>query len=113
MKHKVWIVARREYLSRVQKKSFIIVTLLTPLGIFVFMMMMGWMMNEGGKADQRVIIKDETGIIQQIAAEDKSFPYEFSDSDVHKLKEDYQSMGYDLLVYVPALRDTSTMSISA
>jgi ABC-2 type transport system permease protein len=113
MNSKVWIVAKREYLTRVQKKSFIIVTLLTPLGIAVFAIVMGLIMNAGSKSDQRIIIKDETGIIQQIAAEDKSFPYEFSDSDVHKLKEDYQSMGYDLLIYVPALRDSSTMSISA
>ncbi len=32
MSSKIWIVARREYLSRVQKKSFILVTLLTPTG---------------------------------------------------------------------------------
>ena len=32
MNSKVWIVAKREYLTRVQKKSFIIVTLLTPPG---------------------------------------------------------------------------------
>ena len=58
MNSKVWVVAKREYLSRVQKKSFIIVTLLTPLGIAVFIILMGWIMNEGGKADQRVVIRD-------------------------------------------------------
>ena len=113
MNSKVWIVAKREYLTRVQKKSFILVTLLTPITIAVFIFFMGWMMNAGSKSDQRVVIKDETGIIQQMAAEDKSFPYEFSDRNVQKLKEDYSSQGYDLLVYIPALRDSSTMSISA
>ena len=113
MGNKVWIVAKREYLTRVQKKSFILVTLLTPIGIALFSLTVGLIMNEGGKADQRVVIKDDTGIIRQIAAEDKSFPYEFSDSDLGKLKDDYYSLGYDLLVYLPALRDTSTMSISA
>jgi ABC-2 type transport system permease protein len=113
MNSKVWIVAKREYLTRVQKKSFILVTLLTPMGIAVFALFMGWIMNAGSKSDQRIIIKDDTGIIQQMAAGDKSFPYEFSNSDVQKLKEDYQSMGYDLLVYIPALRDSSTMSIAA
>lgn len=113
MENKVWIVAKREYLTRVQKKSFILVTLLTPIGIALFSLIVGLIMNAGGKSDQRVVIKDDTGIIRQIAAEDKTFPYEFSDSDLGKLKEDYNYMGYDLLVYIPALRDTSTMSISA
>jgi ABC-2 type transport system permease protein len=113
MNSKVWIVAKREYLTRVQKKSFILVTLLTPIGFAVFSLVMGLIMNAGGKSDQRIIIKDDTGIIQQMAADDKSFPYQFSNVGIEKLKEEYPSMGYDLLVYIPALRDSATMSISA
>jgi len=113
MNSKVWIVAKREYLTRVQKKSFILVTLITPIALAVFFGLMGFIMNAGSKSDQRIVIKDDTGIIQQMAAADKSFPYEFSDSNIQKLKEDYQSQGYDLLIYIPPLRDSSTMSISA
>ncbi len=113
MSNKIWIVARREYLSRVQKKSFILVTLLTPIGIALFSVLIGFIMNAGSKNDQRVVIKDETGIIRQMASEDKAFPYEFSDKDLSVLKEDYGSLGYDLLVYVPALRDSSTMRLAA
>lgn len=113
MSSKIWIVARREYLSRVQKKSFILVTLLTPLGIAVFSVLIGFIMNAGSKSDQRVVIKDDTGIIRQMASEDKGFPYDFSDKDLAVLKEDYGSLGYDLLVYVPALRDSATMRLAA
>ena len=113
MSSKIWIVARREYLSRVQKKSFILVTLLTPLGIAVFSVLVGLIMSAGSKSDQRVVIRDETGIIRQIASEDKDFPYEFSDKDLAVLKEDYGSLGYDLFVYIPALRDSATMRLAA
>ncbi len=113
MSNKIWIVARREYLSRVQKKSFILVTLLTPLGIALFSVLVGVIMSAGGNEDHNIVIKDDTGIIQKIAAEDKDFPYEFSSKDVSVLKEDYASLGYDVFVYVPALRDSATMRISA
>jgi ABC-2 type transport system permease protein len=113
MNNKVWIVARREYLSRVQKKSFILVTLLMPLGIALFSVLIGFIMSAGSNADQKIVIKDETGIIRKIAAEDKDFPYEFSDKDFDVLREDYSSLGYDLFVYIPALKDTSAMRISA
>lgn len=33
---KVWLIARREFLSRVQKKTFLLTTILLPLIIFVF-----------------------------------------------------------------------------
>lgn len=113
MSNKIWIVARREYLSRVQKKSFILVTLLTPLGIALFSVLIGFIMSAGSQNDQRIVIKDDTGIIREVASEDKDFPYDFSDKDLAVLKEDYGSLGYDLLVYVPALRDSATMRLAA
>ena len=113
MSNKIWIVARREYLSRVQKKSFILVTLLTPLGIALFSVLVGFIMSAGGNSDHHIVIKDDTGIIQKIASEDKDFPYEFSTKELSVLKEDYGSLGYDVLVYVPALRDSATMRIAA
>lgn len=112
-KNKTWIVARREYLSRVQKKTFILVTLLTPIGIALFAILMGVIMNEGSKNDQRVLIKDDTSIIQMMAKEDKSFPFSFTDKPLDVVKEDYTSLGYDLLVHVPSFSDTASMNIQA
>ncbi|MDQ3015852.1 MAG: ABC transporter permease [Bacteroidota bacterium] len=113
MNNKVWIIARREYLTRVQRKSFIIVTLMTPIGIALFSLLVGWMMNEGSKSDQRVLIHDETGIINKMAEEDKDFPYEFSKKDLAVLKDEFGQMGYDLLVHVPALKDSTSHRLEA
>ncbi len=113
MKSKIWIVARREYLSRVQKKSFILATLLTPIGIALFSVLVGFIMNAGNNSDQHVVIADQTGIIRPMAETDKDFPFKFSDKDLSVLKEDYSSLGYDLLVVVPPLKDTATMNVSA
>ncbi len=113
MNNKIWIVARREYLSRVQKKSFILVTLLTPISIALFSVLIGWLMSEGAKADQRVLLHDETGIIRNIASEDKDFPYEFSEKDLKVLTEEYDQMGYDLLVHIPSMTDTAATRLNA
>ena len=48
-----------------------------------------------------------------MAETDKDFPFKFSDKDLSVLKEDYSSLGYDLLVVVPPLKDTATMNVSA
>src|SRR5687768_6221248 len=97
--NKTWIVAQREYLTRVQRKSFILVTLLTPIGIALFSLMLGWIMNEGSKAEQKVLIHDESGIVQETARESGNLPYDFSGKNLNTLKEEYQSMGYALLVH--------------
>ncbi len=113
MSNKIWIVAKREYLTRVQRKSFIMITLLTPVGIALFLVLIGFIMSAGSKSDQRVLIHDDTGIIEQMASNDKDFPYEFSDKDLNVLKEEYRHMGYDLLVHIPALKDSASTHISA
>lgn len=113
MHRNIWIIARREYLSRVQKKSFILVTILTPVGIALFSVLMGVIMNAGSKSDQRVVVRDETGIIGRIASEDKAFPYAFSEKPLDVLKSDYGSLGYDVLVHVPAFTDTAAMRLKA
>ena len=113
MKSKIWIVARREYLSRVQKKSFILVTLLTPIGIALFSVLVGFIMSAGKNSDQRVVISDKTGIIRETAATDKDFPFDFSDKDLSVLKEDYSALGYDLLVYIPPMQDSASMNVGA
>jgi len=113
MHRNIWIIARREYLSRVQKKSFILVTILTPVGIALFSVLMGVIMSAGSKSDQQVVIKDETGIIGRIASEDPGFPYTFSEKPLDVLKSDYGSLGYDVLVHVPAFADTAAMRLKA
>lgn len=113
MNNKTWIIAKREYLSRVQRKSFILVTLLTPIGIALFTVLIGFIMHEGSKSDQRVLIHDQTGIIRQMAIEDKDFPYEFSERNLDVLKGEYYSQGYDMLVHIPAMQDSSSNQLTA
>ncbi|HUR30224.1 MAG TPA: hypothetical protein VMZ69_02265, partial [Saprospiraceae bacterium] len=107
MSNKTWIVAKREYLTRVQKKSFILVTLLTPLGILLFALIVGVIMNEGSKSNQRVVIKDDSGIVQQMTEAQEKSTYDFSSKDISVLKDEYSQMGYDLLVHIPSERDSA------
>lgn len=107
MSSKIWIVAKREFLTRVQRKSFILVTLLTPIGIAVFMLFLGWIMNEGAKSEQRVLIRDSSGIVQAMNDPESPSPFDFSSRDLGRLKEEYISMGYDLLVHIPRSQDSS------
>ncbi|MEO6133066.1 MAG: ABC transporter permease, partial [Saprospiraceae bacterium] len=113
MNNKIWIVAKREYVTRVQKKSFIIVTLMTPIIFALFSVLIGFIMSAGDNSDQRILIHDDTGIIRQMATNDKNFPYQFSEKDLNVLKDEYQSMGYDILVEIPSLKDSAATHIEA
>ena len=54
MMRQIWLVTRREYLSRVKKKSFIIMTLLGPLLIALFYGLIFWItFNENSKEKEK------------------------------------------------------------
>ncbi|MBL0101724.1 MAG: hypothetical protein IPP49_18225 [Saprospiraceae bacterium] len=52
--NKIWLVTQREYLTRVTNKTFILTTLLTPLGILLFMAAVVFVMSTG--SDKQKVI---------------------------------------------------------
>ncbi|MFZ1705532.1 MAG: ABC transporter permease [Saprospiraceae bacterium] len=60
---KIWLITQREYLSRVLNKTFILTTLLTPLGFLVFFVALGFIMSTGSDKVKTIAIADRTNIL--------------------------------------------------
>jgi len=58
---KIWLIIKREYKTRVQTKSFMLSTFLTPLLIFGFMGLFIFINISDNEAPKQVIVIDETG----------------------------------------------------
>lgn len=102
---KLWLIIKREYLIRVKKKSFILTTLLTPLGFGLLMAVSIYMGANSTKVDQTVLVKDDSNILQTTDLSSSSLQFDFSEAPLEQLKTDYDSMGYTTLVYVPPFAD--------
>ena len=77
----IWIITSREYLSRVKKKSFIIMTLLAPLLIAGFYAGIGWMaMNENvGSTEKTIVVLDPTNSFQSGVKNPEKLNFVFKD----------------------------------
>jgi len=102
---KLWLIIRREYLIRVKKKSFILTTLLTPLGFGLLMAVSMYMGATSTQVDQAILVKDDSTIFQTADLDTSSLNFEFSNSSLDELKDSYDSLGYDMLVYIPDFND--------
>lgn len=58
---KIWLIIKREYKTRVQTRSFLLSTFLTPLLILGFMGFIIFMTVSDNEAPKQVIVIDETG----------------------------------------------------
>jgi ABC-2 type transport system permease protein len=104
--NKLWLIIQREYLSRVQKKSFILTTLLTPLGFLVFFVVMGFIMSYKGDEALNVAVVDEAGILQGASMRDASSLYfAYPKAPLDTLKAQALSGKYDGVLVIPPITD--------
>jgi ABC-2 type transport system permease protein len=102
---KILLIFKREYLSRVAKKSFILTTLLTPLAILVFIVVVGFIFSYD-QAEQTVIaVKDESGILKDADISTKNTEYVMSTESLEDLKEKHIQGEYNGILVLPEISD--------
>ncbi len=60
---KIFLVLKREYLTRAKSKSFILSTALTPIVLIAFFGFLAWIMTSDSESEKTVGIYDQTGVL--------------------------------------------------
>lgn len=99
--NKTALIIQREYLTRVRKRSFIIMTILGPLFIAAMILLPALLSEWSNAEEKRVAVLDETGLYFEKFhdQENITFYYVYEDLDNEKEKALYQKG--DLLLYIP------------
>ena len=110
--YKIWLIFQREFLNRVQKRSFLIATILIPL-IFpaiIAVMVYVMMKQEGSAGIQTVEVYDLSGRFEF----EKTGKYEFVpvSGDFEKVKSDFNRSKDFALLYIPDLELTEPEGIA-
>jgi ABC-2 type transport system permease protein len=94
---KVGLIIKREYLSRVRKKTFILTTILTPL-LFIGMIAAVTFITVNNIKNEKVAVVDEQGILKTNLKNSESVSYEFrNDVDTGNFK----SKGFTVILFAP------------
>ncbi|OJV51511.1 MAG: hypothetical protein BGO31_06035 [Bacteroidetes bacterium 43-16] len=97
---KTAIIIKREYLSRVKKRSFIITTLLLPILFIVFLFGTSYLAAKSTR-EKKVIVKDDSGYFVNKLKSSKSVLYSYSQESVEELKKKLYSDSFTALIYIP------------
>ena len=100
--HKIWLIIKREYLTRVRKKSFIIMTLLTPLLLAAFMIIPGLLMTMSGD-EETVMVLDESGLFEGKLENKKDLKFVHLGGSLEQAKATYQETDNTALLYIPKM----------
>ncbi len=88
---KIWIIIQREYITRVKRKSFIITTLLAPLGFFA-LITGSVLISTYSQGRTDVAIVDESGLFKDVPiadADDQTVYF-------HKVENKYEQLAAEL-----------------
>lgn len=103
--NKLWLIVKREYLVRVRKKSFILATLLTPLGIGLIAFVSGYLASSSMSSQKNIALIDDSGILNATDLSSDQYVFTETSKKLTELKDSYVSDGYDLVIEVPAITD--------
>lgn len=100
---KVWLVIQREYLSRVQKKSFLLATLLTPLIFPAIMGIFLWIsVGDSSSSALRIIeVVDENDLFFIESSE--QYAFSFSNLNIDEAKQMVQDGERFGFLYIPKI----------
>ncbi|WP_209389301.1 ABC transporter permease [Chryseobacterium sp. RR2-3-20] len=100
----IFLITKREFLTQVKKKSFIILTLLAPLMIIAFGAVIG-MMFKANESHISIQVVDNSGIFNNQLKSDDKIQYEFipSAEEQSKLKTLKSNENLDGILILPAL----------
>lgn len=96
MNNKTWIIIKREYLTRVKKKSFVISTFLTPLLLVGIIAAVTFFTVKNVKVE-KVAVGDEKGVLKDYLKSGKEIEYEF----VSAADTSFLSKGYSAVLLAP------------
>lgn len=99
--NKILLIIRREYLSRVKKRSFIIMTIIGPVLMAALIILPAYLADWSEATEKRIAVLDETGwFLEKFKDHDNiSFYYVFEDLESEKQKA--LDVNGDLLLYIP------------
>ena len=101
--NKLWLIIKREYMSRVTKRSFILGTILTPLGIGALMFFNVKMMMYKDDNYKRIAVLDNSGILTNAPENQNNLQFTLVEGDLAMLKKQVLDNQYDGILVIPKL----------
>lgn len=115
-KSKIAIIIGKEYSTRVKKRSFILVTLLTPLLLAALMVVPSLIMLYSGSESTRIRVSDNSGIVMPYFENTKEVTYEgMGSADIDTIKDNFDSYNCDVVLYISpldTLKNTTVVAFS-
>ncbi len=103
--HKLGLIIRREYLSRVTRRSFILATLLTPLAFALFFVVVGVIFSYESDDNKTIAVLDQGDVLKGALKDSRNIYYQFEDQSLDSLRAQFKDLEYDGILVIPPVKN--------
>ena len=106
------LILKREYLTRVKKKSFIIMTLLVPLMMAALTVLPTYLAMMDDKEERTIAVYDPTGLILNRLESNQFTKYHYiPEQEFQELSKNFKSGKYYAILHIPSNILTTSRAI--
>ncbi|TLX77611.1 ABC transporter permease [Labilibacter sediminis] len=98
--NKVFLIIQREYLTRVKKKSFIIMTLLSPVIFAAMMVVPAWLSSQKDTNEKNIAIEDNSGLYHSAFKSSQYIKYQYLKPESASNKKEIINNKIDALLVI-------------
>ena len=107
---KISLIIEREYLTRVQKKSFILMTILSPIVMVALIFAPIWLAQLSSDEVRQIAIIDQTGLYKNIYENSEEYQFTYTQGILNPVEmraEESQPYAYVIIRYDHLLSKTN------
>lgn len=105
--NKLWLIVKREYLTRVKKRSFIIATILTPLAFALFFVVVGFIFSYESDEAKHIAVIDKGNILGEAGSlpDEASLRFTLENRSLEELRANLKNTEYDGILLIPPINN--------
>lgn len=100
--NKIFLIIQREYITRVRKRSFIIMSVLGPVLFAAFLAVPAWLATMEDKEIKTIAVVDSSNIFNGILPETEYIKFVYpQEANLKILQDNFKNGGYSAILFIP------------
>ena len=99
--NKIWLIIKREFVTRVRSKAFLLGTFLAPLAMVAFFAVVAFVMSRQSDEQRNIAVYDKNDILKGAIESTSNISLEISSSSFAELLQDYEDGKIDGIIEIP------------
>ncbi len=106
---KLFLIIKREFITKIRNRTFIIMTFLSPLLFVGFAALIGFLASMNKDEADKIALHDEMGVLKNCLKSDKYATYTDLSKMSFKTAKDTASKSYNGMIYVPKVANVQLL----